>query len=31
MKQGFKVLDSAMPIIEPPDRWQRYIEPECKG
>ncbi len=30
MKQGFKVMDSDMYIIEPPDLWQRYIEPEFK-
>ncbi len=30
MKQGFKVMDSDMHIIEPPDLWQRYIEPEFK-
>ena len=28
MKQGFKVMDSDMHIIEPPDLWQRYMEPE---
>src|SRR5487761_201653 len=26
-KQGFKVLDSDMHIMEPPDLWQRYIDP----
>ena len=30
MKQGFKVMDSDMHIIEPPDLWQCYIEPEFK-
>ena len=30
MKQGFKVMDSDMHIIEPPDLWQRYIESEFK-
>src|SRR5919109_1678788 len=30
MKQGFKVMDSDMHLIEPPDLWQRYIEPEFK-
>ena len=25
MKQGFKVMDSDMPIIEPPDLWQCYV------
>src|SRR5712692_7818909 len=29
-RQGFKVLDSDMHIIEPPDLWQRYIDPEFK-
>lgn len=27
-RNGFKVLDSDMHIMEPPDLWQRYIEPE---
>jgi predicted TIM-barrel fold metal-dependent hydrolase len=26
-KDGFKVLDSDMHVIEPPDLWPRYIEP----
>ena len=30
MKNGFKVIDSDMHIIEPPDLWQRYIDPEFK-
>ena len=30
MKHGFKVMDSDMHIIEPPDLWQRYIDPEFK-
>ncbi len=29
-KSGFKVFDSDMHIMEPPDLWQRYIEPEFK-
>ncbi len=29
-KDGFKVMDSDMHIIEPPDLWQRYIEPRFK-
>lgn len=29
-KHGFKVMDSDMHIIEPPDLWQRYIDPEFK-
>ena len=30
-KKGFKVMDSDMHIIEPPDLWQRYMEPEFKA
>ena len=26
-KAGFKVLDSDMHVMEPPDLWQRYIDP----
>ncbi len=29
-KSGFKVFDSDMHIMEPPDLWQRYIEPQFK-
>ena len=29
-KQGFKVLDSDIHVIEPPDLWQRYLDPEFK-
>ncbi len=29
-KAGFKVFDSDMHVLEPPDLWQRYIEPEYK-
>ena len=29
-KSGFKVMDSDMHIIEPPDLWQRYIDPEFR-
>src|SRR6266446_763404 len=29
-RKDFKVLDSDMHIIEPPDLWQRYIDPEFK-
>jgi len=29
-KNGFKVMDSDMHVIEPPDLWQRYIAPEFK-
>ncbi len=27
---GFKVLDSDMHILEPPDLWQRYIDAKFK-
>ncbi|MGH7809779.1 MAG: hypothetical protein ACREP5_05820, partial [Candidatus Binatia bacterium] len=27
-KSGFKVFDSDMHIMEPPDLWQRYIDKE---
>jgi uncharacterized protein len=30
-KNGFKLLDSDMHIIEPPDLWQRYIDPAFKA
>ena len=30
-KQGFKILDSDMHIMEPPDLWERYIEGKYKG
>jgi hypothetical protein len=30
MKNGFKVMDSDMHIIEPPDLWQRYIDRQFK-
>ena len=26
-KNGFKVLDSDLHVMEPPDLWQRYIDP----
>ena len=29
-KAGFKVFDSDMHVMEPPDLWQRYIEPQFK-
>src|SRR5688500_4966137 len=29
-KQGFKVMDSDMHVMEPPDLWQRYIAPEFR-
>ncbi len=30
MKQGFKVFDSDLHVMEPPDLWERYIAPEFK-
>ena len=30
-KNGFKVFDSDMHIMEPPDLWQRYIAPEFRS
>jgi len=30
-KRGFKVLDSDMHIMEPPDLWERYIDPEFRN
>src|SRR5262245_53392932 len=27
-KNGFKAMDSDMHVLEPPDRWQRYIDPK---
>ena len=29
-KNGFKILDSDMHVFEPPDLWQRYIDPAFK-
>ena len=29
-KEGFKVLDSDMHLMEPPDLWERYIEPKFR-
>src|SRR4051794_248555 len=29
-KQGFRVFDSDMHIMEPPDLWERYIAPEFR-
>ena len=29
-RNGFKILDSDMHIMEPPDLWERYTEPEFK-
>src|SRR2546428_14186215 len=30
-KNGFKLLDSDMHIVEPPDLWERYIDPAFKA
>ena len=30
-KNGFRVLDSDMHIMEPPDLWERYIAPEFRS
>src|SRR5438445_7422298 len=30
-KHGFKVFDSDMHIMEPPDLWERYIAPEFRA
>ena len=30
-KGGFKLLDSDMHIVEPPDLWERYIDPAFKA
>src|SRR5262245_3589017 len=30
-KQGFKVFDSDMHIMEPPDLWQRYLPDEFQS
>jgi uncharacterized protein len=30
-KNGFRVFDSDMHIMEPPDLWERYIAPEFKS
>jgi uncharacterized protein len=30
-KSGFKVFDSDMHIMEPPDLWQRFIDPEFRS
>ena len=29
-RDGFKVLDSDMHIVEPADLWDRYIDPALK-
>ena len=30
-KQGYKVFDSDMHVVEPPDLWQRYIDPAYRA
>ena len=30
-KSGYKIIDSDMHIMEPPDLWQRYIDPGIKS
>ena len=30
-KNGFKILDSDMHIMEPPDLWERYIDDKYKA
>jgi uncharacterized protein len=30
-KNGFKIFDSDMHIMEPPDLWERYIDPEFRN
>ena len=30
-KNGFRVMDSDMHIMEPPDLWERYLEPEFRS
>ena len=30
-KNGFKVMDSDMHVLEPADMWDRYIDPEFRG
>ena len=29
-KQGFKILDSDMHVVEPPDLWERYIDDQIQ-
>ena len=31
MKNGYRVFDSDMHIMEPPDLWERYIAPEYRA
>ncbi len=30
-KNGFLIFDSDMHIMEPPDLWERYIDPEFRS
>ena len=30
-KNGIRVMNSEMHIIEPPDLWERYIDPKFRG
>src|SRR5262245_21306376 len=30
-KQGFKILDSDMHVMEPPDLWERYIDSKYRS
>ena len=30
-KQGFKILDCDMHVMEPPDLWERYIDAKYKS
>src|SRR5438094_10518811 len=30
-KNGYRIFDSDMHIMEPPDLWERYIDPEFKS
>ena len=29
-KNGFKLIDAEMHVMEPVDLWERYIDPECQ-
>ena len=30
-KNGYRIFDSDMHIMEPPDLWEKYIDPEFKS
>jgi hypothetical protein len=30
-KQGFRILDSDMHVMEPPDLWERYIDSKYRS